>query len=188
MACTVDELDVAKLESGRMEVILGQVDFKSMIEKTIRGMHPLAAKGKIDLVAEGLKDLPEIKADNNLIERVIINLVGNAMKFTPPGGKVTVEAKDFEEKVQISVIDTGEGIPADFVGKVFDKFQQVIKGKKKRKGTGLGLTICKYIVESHKGKIWVESEVGKGSSFSFWIPKSLEADSNGEVSLGEGAV
>jgi signal transduction histidine kinase len=176
-----DILDVAKLESGRMDLMLEEVDFNEMICKILKELQPLVSKGKISLVSQGLDDLQKVMADYSLIERVIINLVGNAIKFTPPEKNITILGENLEDKIKISIIDTGEGIPSDYVEKVFDKFQQVTQGKKKRKGTGLGLTICRYVIESHKGKIWAESEFGKGSTFTFWIPKNLRKDDNGEV-------
>jgi signal transduction histidine kinase len=176
-----DILDVAKLESGRMDLMLEEVDFNEMICKILKELQPLVSKGKISLVSQGLDDLQKVMADYSLLERVIINLVGNAIKFTPPEKNITILGENLEDKIKISIIDTGEGIPSDYVEKVFDKFQQVTQGKKKRKGTGLGLTICRYVIESHKGKIWAESEFGKGSTFTFWIPKNLRKDDNGEV-------
>jgi signal transduction histidine kinase len=109
--------------------------------------------------------------DPNLIERVFINLVGNATKFTPDDGAITLRIRDEHDHLRCSVEDNGEGIPESYLEKVFDKFRQVeghFKG-----GAGLGLTICKKIVEAHMGRIWVESEVGKGAAFIFTLPKNL---------------
>jgi len=114
-----------------------------------------------------------------LIERVLINLVGNAIKYTPLDGKVTISAKEKNTDVQIAVIDTGEGIPSEYLDKIFDKFQQVTG--RSRGGTGIGLTITKYIVEAHLGKIWVESKLGGGSQFIFSIPKGLKKNEKGEI-------
>ena len=111
-------------------------------------------------------------ADRDKITQVLLNLIGNAVKFTPPYGKVGVAIqKNGDEWVQISITDTGPGIQTDQVDKIFDKFYQIAQvTKQKTKGTGLGLAISKALVEMHGGRIWMESEVGKGSTFSFTLP------------------
>ena len=111
-------------------------------------------------------------ADLDKVTQVLLNLIGNAVKFTPPYGKVGVAIqRNGNEWVQISVTDTGPGIQTDQVDKIFDKFYQVAQATKQiAKGTGLGLAICKAIVEMHGGRIWVESKLGKGSTFSFTLP------------------
>ena len=116
-----------------------------------------------------------MKGDLELLERVLTNLVGNALKFTPEGGAITIKIESLDDSVKTSVIDTGEGIPSEYLDKIFDKFQQV--AGQRRGGTGLGLTICKHIVSAHLGKIWVESKLGEGSKFIFTIPKSLTMSS-----------
>jgi len=174
-------LDVAKLETGKMELTLRELDFKDIITRVIEIIKPQADSGKIDLSAQYDGSIPFIKGDVPLLERVVTNLVGNALKFTPPGGKVIVSCKDLGEDVEVSISDTGEGIPPEYVDRIFDRFQQSPGEKRARTGTGLGLTISKYVVESHKGKIWVESEMHKGSKFTFQIPKSLRVDEKGEV-------
>jgi len=174
-----DILDLAKLESGRIELNLSDTNLNEIANKVIELLQPQIVKKniKINIVTEN--EIPVIKSDSGLIERVINNLVGNAIKFTPEEGTITISMKDKQDRVEISVIDTGEGIPKEFINKIFDKFGQVT-GQRKG-GTGLGLTICKYIVEAHKGKIWVESELGKGSKFTFYIPKELNIQANNKI-------
>jgi len=152
------------------------------VERVVKIMEPQAAKSGTKLSIQGMESIPPIQADSGLMERVIMNLVSNAIKFTPPEGRVNIIGQDFPDRIQISVADTGRGIPKEYLDKIFDKFQQV--ETEGRTGSGLGLTIAKYGVESHLGKIWVESEMGKGSKFSFWLPKKLVKNENGEIVCG----
>ncbi|MBI5573894.1 MAG: Cache 3/Cache 2 fusion domain-containing protein, partial [Elusimicrobia bacterium] len=175
-----DILDVAKLEVGKMELSLIRFDIKNLSERVCDSMMSKAIEGKLELSCLQMPSIT-ISADEGLIERVLINLVGNAIKYTSSGGKVTVTAKEKNTDVQIAVIDTGEGIPSEYLDRIFDKFQQVTG--KSRGGTGIGLTITKYIVEAHLGKIWVESELGKGSQFIFSIPKGLKKNDKGEICI-----
>jgi signal transduction histidine kinase len=131
----------------------------------------LALKKSIKISVESSDGFPKIKCDPELIERVFTNLLGNALKFTPDEGKVTVRLDGRRDNVEVSVQDTGDGVPPEYVGKIFDKFQQVA-GQRKG-GTGLGLTICKHIIEAHMGRIWAESKLGEGAKFIFTIPNNL---------------
>jgi PAS domain S-box-containing protein len=179
-----DILDVAKLESGKMELNLAETDLRDTAKHVLELMQAQAAKKKIDLIVDAPADLPAVAVDPLLVERLFTNLVGNAIKFTPEGGRITVELRDEPGRVYGAVVDTGEGIHPDHVGRVFEKFQQV-PGQRKG-GTGLGLTICKFIVESHKGNIGLESEVGKGSRFFFTLSKGLVKTPSGEVAVESG--
>jgi len=174
-------LDVAKLETGKMKLSLTEFDTKETVERVIKIMAPQAVKSGVNLSSQGFESFPKIRADSDLMERVIMNLVSNAIKFTPAEGRVDIIGQDLPDRIQVTVADTGQGIPADFLDKVFDKFQQVGMGGDEKRGTGLGLTIAKYGVEAHLGKIWVESEIGKGSRFSFWLPKNLVKNEKGEI-------
>ena len=178
-------LDAAKLEAGRMKLVLTKFDPRETVERVIKIMEPQAAKSGVKLSRQGFDSFPTIRADSDLMERVIMNLVSNAIKFTPSEGSVDIIGQDFPERIQITVADSGQGIPPDYLDKVFDKFQQVgVIEEEKRRGSGLGLTIAKYGVEAHLGKIWVESEMGKGSRFSFWLPKNLVKNKKGEIVCG----
>lgn len=165
-----DILDIAKLEAGKMDLNIEKINLTQIINSVKELLHPQYTRKNIKLIL----DLPQnkdiiISADGKLLERVYINLIGNAIKFTPEGGEITVGIEENEYLIKSYVKDTGEGIPKEYLDKIFEKFGQV-KGKS-RGGTGLGLTICKYIIEAHKGKIWVESELGKGAKFIFELPK-----------------
>ncbi len=173
-----DILDVAKLEVGKMELSLIRFDIKNLADRVCGSMLSKAIEGKLELSCDDMPSIT-ISADEGLIERVLINLVGNAIKYTPTGGKVTISAKENNTDIQIAVIDTGEGIPSEYLDRIFDKFQQVTG--RSRGGTGIGLTITKYIIEAHLGKIWVESKLGEGSQFIFSIPKNLQKNDKGEI-------
>ncbi len=166
-----DILDLARLESNRLTLHLEPARPDEIAQRVVELFAPQTKSSGITLSTEVAANIPEISVDPNLIERVFVNLVGNATKFTPDAGAITVRIKDQGDFVRCSVDDTGEGIPPSYLEKVFEKFKQVeghFKG-----GAGLGLTICKRIVEAHHGKIWVESQVGKGSSFIFLLPKDI---------------
>jgi signal transduction histidine kinase len=120
--------------------------------------------------------LPEVEADQQLIQRVLANLVGNAIAHTPPGGRITLAARpEPAGHVTFSVRDTGQGIPLEQQQRIFEKFAQVESGGTRRRGTGLGLTFCRMAVDAHGGRIWVESKVGAGSTFAFTLPVKLTA-------------
>lgn len=174
-------LDVAKLEAGRMELKIEQFSLRELMERVVESLLGQALKLEITLSFECAPEDLRISADMGLMERALINLAGNALRFTPRTGRVTLAAKFAEpERVAISVSDTGEGIPPEYLDKIFDKFQQV-GGKARASGTGLGLTIVRCIVEAHRGKIWAESTLGEGSTFHILLPKRLVVNSEGEV-------
>ena len=133
-----------------------------------------ASANNIALRTEIVNDFPAVFVDRSLMGRVLANLVDNALKFTPDGGEVTMRAELGGEarpgQVIVSVVDTGPGIPLESRGQLFEKFQQVPNIRGRRRGTGLGLPFCMLVVEAHGGHIWVESEVGTGSSFIFSLP------------------
>ena len=145
-----------------------------LIETALGQVATLARKKNLTLVTELAPDLPPFRADEEKLRRTIVNLLGNAIKFTSEEGTITVGAcrDTVQEAVIFSVRDTGEGIPAEAFGRIFEKFGQVETRKAGRKmSTGLGLTFCKMVAEAHGGRIWVESELGKGSVFLFSIPE-----------------
>ncbi|MBS3906826.1 MAG: response regulator [Syntrophaceae bacterium] len=174
-------LNLSKIESGKVELKFEDVALKSLIELTASSLRPQADGKSIAIEVEVPEDLPAAFADKDKIEQVLVNLIGNAIKFTPERGKIFVMAKAyFEErergtvnKIAVSVKDTGIGIPVEHLNSVFEKFHQVEDSlHRSTGGTGLGLAITKGLVEAHQGKIWVESEVGKGSVFTFTLPVS----------------
>lgn len=174
-------LNLSKIESGKVELKFEDVALKSLIELTASSLRPQADGKSIAIEVEVPEDLPAAFADKDKIEQVLVNLIGNAIKFTPERGKIIVLAKTFSEereggivnKISVSVRDTGIGIPAEHLNSVFEKFHQVEDSlHRSTGGTGLGLAITKGLVEAHQGKIWVESEVEKGSTFTFTLPVS----------------
>ncbi len=169
-----DILDVAKLDSGTMPVEIVAMDIFDTAKFVADSLMSQAKKDKINLQVVKESELKELHADKNLIHRVLTNLVSNALKFTPENGEIKIVLLDTGDKIQITVSDTGRGMPEEYLDKIFDKFQQITGSEGRSKGTGLGLTITKQIVELHKGKIWVESELNRGSKFIFWIPRGLE--------------
>jgi len=171
-------LDSAKMSAGKFRLSLAECELRRLIPATVEILHQESVKKKITLTLEMPDQMSPIKIDSQLIERVLINLIGNALKFTPDGGFVTVKFVEFLEKIQCQVIDTGPGIPADEMGRLFHKFEQV---KGTRGGTGLGLANCKYIIEAHLGDISVKSKLGEGSTFTFTLPKNLEQNEQGDI-------
>ena len=165
-------LDLSKLEAGKIQLNLVEVSPREVVEECITELESFAGGRKITVLNEVPEDLPNVLADRDRLKQTIINLLSNAIKFSPEGQKVIVGAKMFDNKaVKFWVKDFGIGIPEDELDRIFEKFAQV---KKKAisptEGTGLGLSITKQIVELHGGRIWVESEAGKGTTFYFTIP------------------
>ncbi len=166
-----DILDIAKLESSQLVLKVSETDLKYTAQKAMELSEGIALKKEISVALDCPDNLPRVIADAELLERVFSNLLNNALKFTPEQGTVTIRLREAANAIEATVEDTGEGIPPEDVGRIFDKFYQV--AGQNRAGTGLGLTICRHIVEAHLGKIWVESALGRGSRFIFAIPKDL---------------
>ncbi|MDQ2732765.1 MAG: ATP-binding protein, partial [Armatimonadota bacterium] len=172
-----DLLDVNKMEAGFLELEHEEIEPARLVEQSMAQVIGIAKDKEIDLVVEVAPNLPAIWCDENKLTRTLVNLLGNAVKFTGRGGSVTlsVQLDDDGESFLFAVRDTGEGIPEEAFTRVFEKFGQVQNGNSNPKmSTGLGLTFCKMAVEAHGGRIWVRSELGKGSVFSFTIPKRKE--------------
>ncbi len=173
-------LNLSRIESGKMEFNFQELDLKGVIEFVSNSLKLQAENKSIQLKWDIADPLPSVYGDREKIEQILTNLIGNAIKFTPEGGKVLIIARAFLEDesrskkmVSISIQDNGIGIPKEHLGQIFEKFYQV-EGSLHRStgGTGLGLAITKGLVEAHQGKIWVESELGKGSTFTFTLPIS----------------
>lgn len=175
-------LDIAKMESGRVRLQLKTVSMAGIASRAIDTLEQLAKVKRIAVRLDAAEEY-SIEADSDMLERVFVNLLGNAIKYTPADGAITLSVVDEGKQLKCCVADTGEGIPPEYVEKVFEKFEQV-HGQRKG-GTGLGLTITRFFVESHLGRIWVESEVGKGSRFYFTVPKNLVVDASGGVRAAE---
>lgn len=170
-----DLLDIAKLESGRMSLNYTHIKLDSVVNNIFSMVKDWADTRGISLDEAGLEHA-ELDADVKMLDQIFTNLIGNAIKFTPPGGKITVSAEVANGEVKVTVSDTGCGIPAESLGKIFNKFEQVksVDPQTSTKGTGLGLAIVKELVELHGGQINVESEPGKGTRFYFVIPQQKE--------------
>jgi len=158
-------LDMARIKAGKIDLLVEEVNLLKAVKEYIKEIKPV--EKRIDIKIKIPRDL-HVRADRNRLHDIYINLLSNAFKFTPPGGEVRVGARRETDVVLAEVSDTGVGIPRDQCDKVFDEFYQV--DRRRYGGTGLGLTIVKGIVEEHGGRIWVNSEVGKGSSFYFTVP------------------
>jgi signal transduction histidine kinase/CheY-like chemotaxis protein len=179
-----DVLDLAKIEAGKLEWHMETVSIGEIVERAAAATSSLFDQKQLPLHKDVAPDLPPVLGDADRLLQVVINLISNAVKFTA-SGSVTCRARVQDDGITVSVIDTGLGISAPDQPKVFEKFKQVGDTlTDKPKGTGLGLPICKEIVEHHGGRIWVESEPGKGSCFSFVLPVKLEpAAAKGPISL-----
>lgn len=167
-------LDISRIESGRVEMKFEPVNLKSMTDNIGDMLAPPMKEKNVEFANAVPADCPPVRADKNQLERVFINLLGNAIKFTPPGGRITVKTKSLDARlIQVSVSDSGIGIDEKDLEKIFQEFYRVDNDvNQKVKGTGLGLSLVKYIVEAHKGTLSVASELGKGSTFSFTLPRA----------------
>ena len=165
-----DILDLSKVEAGAMELDLSAVQVGDVVEHCVALMRERAARGGLQLSAVVSPDVGTVHADQLRLTQVLLNLLSNAVKFTPDGGSVTVSADREAEDVVIRVQDTGVGIAVTDQVRIFDSFQQAGRAAGRVEGTGLGLTLCKRIVELHGGVLWVDSEVGRGSTFGFRVP------------------
>ena len=163
-----DLLDVKRIESGRLAIEPRAVTVALLADEMLEMLRPLATAASLELVTDLAPELPRVRADSGRILQVFSNLVGNAIKFTPSGGRITITATRTDDEVRFEIADTGPGIPAEQLPHVFGQFWQGARGD--RRGIGLGLAIAKGIVEAHGGRIWVESVLGEGSRFYFTLP------------------
>jgi signal transduction histidine kinase len=165
-------LDLSKVEAGRMELELVKFDLPLAIDNARTFVRERATKHGINLEVSVDERLGEYLGDERKIKQILLNLLSNAVKFTPEGGRIGIKARQADGSIEISVSDTGIGIAPEDQPKIFEEFRQVgTDYAHKTEGTGLGLTLAKKFVELHGGKIWVESEVGKGSTFTFTLPE-----------------
>jgi signal transduction histidine kinase len=170
LALINDILDLSKVEAGRMELTVGKFDLPSTIDGALAFVRERANRHGIRLEVQVDKRLNSFSGDERRVKQVLLNLLSNAVKFTPEGGSVGVSAVPIEGGVQVGVSDTGIGISKDNQALLFQAFQQVrAEDGAKREGTGLGLALAKRLVEMHGGHIWVDSEPGRGSTFTFTL-------------------
>jgi two-component system phosphate regulon sensor histidine kinase PhoR len=172
LAQMVDELsELSRIESGELSIRLEPVDVAGVVKKVAGRLRAQADRARLNLNLDILPELPRVIGDEDRIEQVLVNITHNAIKFTPENGSITISSKAEGNMVSISVSDTGIGIPEDDLPHIFERFYKVDKARSGG-GTGLGLSIAKHIVRAHGGDISVESEEGKGSTFTFRLPTS----------------
>jgi signal transduction histidine kinase len=166
-----DLFELSQLETGQIELQLEPVNLNDLLSDVLESMQPQARAKAITLQIECCEDVPLIEAEFAKVQRVLHNLVQNAIRHTPQDGRISLETKQVAEGVQVDVADTGEGVTAEDLPHIFDQF---FRGEKSRSretgGSGLGLAIAKRIIEAHHGRIWVESPAGQGARFSFVLP------------------
>jgi signal transduction histidine kinase len=167
---TTHTLDISKIEAGKVEVKRECLEFNRLVEEEIKVFEPAFNKKNIQCLAS--QPFPRIMlwADKDKMSRLVSNLIDNAVKYTPENGKIFINLLEEERHARLEVCDTGEGIPADKIEKVFDKFERISSSEG---GAGLGLAIAKDFVQLHKGRIWVESKLKEGSKFIVILPKDL---------------
>jgi PAS domain S-box-containing protein len=176
-----DLLDVALMESGQLTIERASLSVRALIAEAVEMQRPLASASSLELRIDVDRDVPDVWGDRDRLLQVFENLIGNAIKFTDAGGRITVSAASSDREIVFSVADTGRGIASEDLLHVFDRFWQATKAG--RQGAGLGLPITKGIVEAHGGRIWVESTPGRGTTFSLTIPKaSAQQDESSDAS------
>ena len=166
----VEELtELSRIETGKAELKKEPIDLNKLVEEVIAQLSPQAERQQLSISREFATNLPSVLADKDRVRQVITNLVHNAIKFTPAGGRITITSRALEGSVVVHIADTGIGIPEEDLPRVFERFY---KGDKARAGggTGMGLAIAKHVIQAHGGSIWVRSEEGKGSTFAFSLP------------------
>ncbi len=163
-------LDLSMIESGQMPMQLAHVNLRDIVAEQLLHYEPMTTQKQITVLDEVPADLL-VEVDRKMIGRVLGNLIQNAIKFTPDGGRITIGAALAGRQTQVSVADTGVGIPAEDLPRIFERFYKVDRAREKG-GTGLGLAIARHVVEAHNGRIWAESVEGKGATFYFTLPLS----------------
>jgi signal transduction histidine kinase len=162
-------LDIERLEQGRAPLNRQSASLQQLLLDAVEMEQPLAEESGQKICSEIATNLPPLQVDTDMIQRVVMNLLENAIKHTPGGGSITLSARALEDNVYISVRDTGPGIPRQFRDEIFDKFFRV-KYSDAPNGVGLGLAFCRLAVEAHGGHIWVDSEPESGAVFTFTLP------------------
>jgi signal transduction histidine kinase len=181
-----DILDLSKVEAGRLELELGRLHLPTALDNALTLVRERATRHGITLTQSVDERVGDIVADERKVKQILLNLLSNAVKFTPEGGRVGVAATAAEDGVTIAVSDTGIGIAPEDQAAIFEEFRQVGReDARKQEGTGLGLTLAKKFVELHGGRIWVESHVGQGSTFSFTLPIRLDEEGASDQGGGE---
>jgi signal transduction histidine kinase len=165
-----DILDLSKVEAGKMELEPSVFALRDVVDGTLSMVKERATRHGITVSYEIAEGFPSLVADERKLKQVVLNLLSNAIKFTPSGGEIAIAAKRIEDGIQVSVRDTGVGIAPDDQARIFEEFAQTKHGRRAAEGTGLGLTLSKRFIELHGGRIWVDSALGQGSTFTFTLP------------------
>ena len=179
-----DLLEVSRIESGSFELTLTEFEVQQAIQDVVRSLKNQIDEKGMHVVLDFPPDLPEAKADGLRFSQVVTNLLSNACKYSPEGSTTTITAKQTAGLMQIDVADTGMGISKADASRLFTKFYRADNSlTREESGTGLGLFITRHIIEAHGGKIWVESEEGKGSTFSFTLPLTDADVMSGDIAV-----
>jgi signal transduction histidine kinase len=178
LVCLINDLlDVSRIESGKMALNVTVLSLRDLVAEVINNLRPIAAKKQLEIIVKKFEVESRIRGDYAKLEQVITNLLDNAVKFTPPGGRITITLEHDGQFLKTSIQDTGIGIPPEKRSKIFERFCRIEQeSPSKVNGTGLGLHIAKNLIEMHGGQISVTSDVGKGSKFSFTLPAILGRD------------
>jgi signal transduction histidine kinase/DNA-binding response OmpR family regulator len=176
LALINDILDISKIEAGRMELHLAKVDVAGVVASALTTLRPLIERKRLNLSSTLDPRATVVWADEVRVKQILYNLLSNAVKFTPEGGQIRVEGRQVDDEIELAVVDSGPGISPEDQGKLFHEFIQLAAGQDaQHTGTGLGLVMVKRLVELHGGRVRLESEVGKGTRFSVWLPIGPEA-------------
>jgi signal transduction histidine kinase len=165
-----DVLDLSKVEAGQVELEIAPFSLREALERGVVMVRERATKEGVQVELASVDGVDIVTGDERRIRQVIFNLLSNAVKFTPAGGSVGVRAARVAGEVRVSVADMGPGLAVEDHERIFEEFQQTEAGIEQREGTGLGLALSKRLVELHGGRIWVDSQLGKGSTFVFTLP------------------
>jgi len=167
----IDLLDISKIEAGKMELRREEIGVISLVSEILLEYEGQISKKQLNLKKEISGSVGIIWADKDKIIEVITNLLSNAIKYTPEGRDIFIKLEGTQKEIRFEIADTGPGIPTEDFDKIFDKFERITA--ERQEGTGLGLPIAKDIIKLHKGEIWIESEIGKGSKFIFTLPRNI---------------
>ena len=162
-------LELSRIEMGKAELKIEPLNLNTLVREAINRLAPLAGKGQLTISSEPALGMPPVPADNGMIREVLSNILQNAIKFTPPGGKITVRTSVDGDMAVVGITDNGIGISAEDMPHIFERFYKADKSRNTG-GTGLGLSISSHIIQVHGGRIWVESTPEKGSTFTFTLP------------------
>jgi two-component system phosphate regulon sensor histidine kinase PhoR len=161
--------ELSRVETGKARLDLEPLNLNLLIDEAIAQLSPQVERQRLSISKELAAELPAVPADKERIQQVLVNLLHNAIKFTLPGEKISLTTTMRDESVTVAISDTGIGIARDDLPRIFERFYKADRARS-GEGTGMGLAIAKHIIEAHGGKIWVQSEEGKGSVFSFSLP------------------